>query len=282
MLKIKDYDFLISSYRRVDTYLKGDQDLAVFSEVIVSFCVCVEKIIKIILHKKNPALVFDANKITDSTILAIILKKEESINTSHMFEVINRFNKVKKTIFTDGEVGALQDIYKARSHFMHSYKKDLHTSSEKEDLIKKMGSLWGKISDLIVKEFGKDNLKKHAPAKKYTESELKNIFKEEVRELINYRSYRSTPTSLIETTLTTPLSPLGLGFVMCPRCQKNTLSKNEESFIGVYEKLNTLDYIESGNLYKCKNCNLELTENQYKIAKEIFWEQNKIHLDDSF
>ncbi len=76
------YRYLIDLYHKVDDYLTGNENNEdILPDIVVSFCVVIEKILKIKLYKKNPLLIYDVSKFKDpSKLLAIINKVDKNLN----------------------------------------------------------------------------------------------------------------------------------------------------------------------------------------------------------
>jgi hypothetical protein len=269
--------YLLLLYRKVADFLSTesvkDEELP---DVMVSFCTVIEKILKIKLHKKNPVLIFSASQLKDeNSLVAVILKKEKDIETLKIKDILSRFIVVFDNYFTPDEAQALIDIYGVRNFFIHGYKADDKINFISEDIIKKMGTIWEKISFIAISLFGKENIKSSKPRKKYSEQELEAVLEEEVRKMI------ARPLSLgysYSLPLTTDVETFGYGrtTLRCPRCGTNNFSQDSQgetldrnfSIQSTFFSKYPLSYLNSG-LYKCTNCNLELTEKQYEIAKKI-------------
>lgn len=276
------YSFLLRNYSRVNQYLsKKSPNEDEFTDMVISFCVVVEKVFKIKLHRKNPFLVFDPSRFKDrDAFIRIALKKENSIETSKFNEIVIRFKEVFNEVLNEDEEQILLDIYKVRNKLIHSYKPDNKLSIDRNDLLKKMGTVWEKISDITARLFTKEQIEKRTPKKKYTEKELENVLEKEVREMIkpkrrgirahtSTKKYKSSVFLDDESVFSNSVfdirsSPYGIHKKKCPRCGEMTFSK-EDDFTDVILP----SYSESPNLYKCGNCDLELTERQYRIAKKL-------------
>lgn len=279
-----NYQYLLSLYHRVDAYLNDDShDKKILPEVIVSFCTVIEKILKIKLHRKNPVLVFENAKIkTDRDLCEIILGKENDVVTAKIGQVLDRFGVVFKDVLSDDEIQALREVYSIRNFFIHGYKPDDETTFDSEDITKKMGTIWGKISTQAVKLFGKEIKKTAEPKKKYSESELEEVLKKEVMEKIKLdRRYATHSLMSYGTGMGigggTVLSGY-LGGEVCPRCGNHSFSFEPFSYTGsafsptaAYSAVTIEDaYLgKFSDLYRCSMCNLELTKKEYEIAKEI-------------
>ena len=277
------YQYLLNFYLRVDDYLSNEEtDFDNLPEIIVSFCIVVERVLKIKLYRKNVFLIFDGNKLKeDDLFVGIALKKEkDKVETIRFRNIIDRFKVVFKNIFSEDELQTLLDIYEVRNYFIHGYKEDKKITFDQEDLVKRMGTVWGKISQLAVILFGKKAIKRSEPKKKYTEEELEKVLIKEVQEKIkpqqgNLYSYASVLNT--ESIVTWPSDS-------CPRCGFNgfSLEKNNlDIFSGIYNPANTISVTVGSildsygfsdglsGLYKCKKCHLELTPKEYEIAKRI-------------
>lgn len=273
----KDYKYLLHLYSRVDDYLTNNQNnQEELPDIVVSFCTVIEKIIKIKLHKKNPVLIFDNSKMKDSNTLAIIVnKKEKDIETIKIAEILARFKIIFKNIFSDDELQALLDIYYIRNNFIHGYKEDNKILFDEEDVIKKMGTIWDKISKQAIILFGMDSVKKSNPKKKYTEEELEKVLIEEVRTKIKstqkwYGAYGVIPDS---TSYQGIYDSYWGTSEKCPRCGSyGFLLENSET--DVLTRINMFQLGNFSDLYKCKKCHLELTRKEYEIAKILNMEKH--------
>lgn len=258
----KDHKYLLGLYYKVDDYLTNNQNNQEgLPDIVVSFCIVVEKIIKIKLHKKNPVLLFDNSKIKENDALVAIISKKEK-------------NLVFKNIFSDDEMQALLDIYAIRNGFVHGYKPDSNILFDEEDVIKKLGTIWEKILNQAVILFGKDSIKKNKPKKKYSEEELEKVLEEEVRTKIKpiqrgngiQRGY-----GLDGDMLQVSGSVFGFTGERCPRCGSYEFSLDDRLNSDIYSVTSVSMYpIRTfSDLYKCKKCHLELTRKEYEIVKKL-------------
>ncbi len=280
----KDYKYLLRLYSQVDDYLADIPNKQEnLPEIIVAFCITTEKIFKIKLHSKNPVLVYENSKTKDDdALISIIKEKELNIETIKIRETLSRYNLMFVDEFSDDEIQVLIDIYNIRNHFVHGYKPDNDVLLEKENLVKKMGTVWEKISVQAVSIFGKDLIKSNKPKKKYSEEELEKVLIEEVKKKIQSTEYNPFSSVTIRgfnhrnlitsdrLSIHTPnaFSLMGSGD-QCPRCDSfefylDSQSLNAVSLSSLYEYGKTFS-----DLYKFKNCNLELTKKEYEIAKKL-------------
>ncbi len=282
----ENYKYLLRLYSQVSDYLADITNKQEnLPEVIIAFCVVSEKIFKIRLHNENPVLVYDNCKFKeDDALVTIVKNKELNIETIKIREAINRYKLVFSNEFSDDEMQALIDIYNVRNHFIHGYKSDDYVLSDEENIIKKMGTVWEKISIQAISIFGKNLIKDNKPKKKYSEEELEKVLTEEVKkkiesitqdydpiEYIHTRNFRVQPPNIqIQDQFSMYNSALN-GFIgeRCPRCGSYDFSLNMPdlnwpSFPSMYN----YNQIFS-DLYKCKKCNLELTAKEYEIAKKL-------------
>jgi len=165
-------------------------------------------------------------------------------------------------------------LYEIRNKLIHSYKEDISIITNEDDVIKKMGAIWEKISSMIVSLFGDDAIKTSIPKKKYLDVELEAALKEEVRKKIDSRSPYSTimrfadasisfaPENIKDSYGLSEYSPPGED--ICPRCGHLTLARRNNYSSYFAHKLTT-----SGDLYFCRKCNLELTKRELEMAREI-------------
>lgn len=270
--KISNHKYLLSLYSRVDEFL-SDEDVAQHDlpNIIVFFCTVTEKILKIKLYNKNPILVFDGSRVKDDNSISIIaLKKEKDIETLRIENIINRFSMVFRNIFTSDELQALRDLYHIRNCFVHGYKTDDKIDFDTEDILKKMGTVWEKITKQAIILFGKDIIKENKPKKKYSEEELEKVLTEEVKKKIQGTKYSFGQYPYEYQDLISYSTLIG---ETCPRCGSNSFSK-ERGEDGLEPFMFTgISRLYSGDgivdLYKCKKCHLELTQKEYEIAKKI-------------
>lgn len=279
MAKKADYTFLLQNYSKISEYLSSDTPAKEdFPDIVISFCTVVEKILKIKLHKKNPILVFDLGVIKDANTLArISLRKEETVITARIDEIVRRFRLIFPKDFSEDKEQALLEIYQIRNRFIHDYKPTNKISFDQEDLVKKMGTIWEEVSDLAIKLFGKQEIKRSIPKKKYSEQELEQVLENEVQEMIRPVHVIGTGFGVLRsaTAARASFSPTFSSFgEQCPRCDKYTLSlgtnKNSLWAGGIGGSMATYVFPQNNSsLYKCESCNLELTSKQYAMAKRI-------------
>lgn len=281
MTKKINHGYLLLLYSRVNEFLSNGKLLKEdLPDVIVSFCTVAEKILKIKLHDKNPVLVFDRTELNDNNKLStVILKKENDIKTSDIVNIIERFEIVFKGIFTSDELQVLRDIYRVRCCFVHGYKSDNKINFNAEDIVKKMGTLWEKISKMAILLFGRKTISDYKPKKKYSEQELENVLISEVKEKIKqkksslgaYGSFGAYKYGTFNSTLLNSSPSIFLSSPdVCPRCKERGFSFEEREPFSVLDAYG-LDHgrLVRLGLYKCYNCGLELTPREYEIAKEI-------------
>ena len=261
------YPYLLLLYHRVDGFLDNrDIDKKLVPDIVVSFCVVLEKIIKIKLHTENPFLVFDSSKFKEDDSLVMVAKKEEkNIETIRIVDAINRLRLVFRDIFTDDELQALEDLYNLRNQFVHSYKLDSDIDFNIENIVKKMGTIWEKISEHAVIILGKKNIKGSKPKRKYTEEELEEVLVEEVRKKIS----PSNNSIFTFPDISRPPISSWQGGERCPRCKGYGFSEGPFDFDSLrFTGYLSADQLGSG-LFKCKECNLELTTKEYRIAQGL-------------
>lgn len=271
-----NYKYLLRLYYLVDEYLADSKEnYDNLPEVIVAFCVVVEKVLKIKLYKKNPVLVFDGSKFRDDdALMAIVNKKESDIETIRVREVIGRYKLLFNDEFSDDELQVLIDIYNIRNHFIHGYKSDELILLDRENIIKKMGTVWERVSNLVFTLFSKEVIKASRPKKpkqKYSEEELEEVLIEEVKKKIQSTKNEYGVFGFGDHVYQTPdyNSFLSFSGEKCPRCNSYGFSLNKPDF----DMLSvTTIYSQQGffsDLYRCKKCNLELTRKEYEVAKKL-------------
>lgn len=286
----KNYQYLLRIYSLVDEYLASSPDKEeVLPEMIVSFCIIVEKLLKIKLHENNPVLVYENAKIKENdALISIIKNKENNIETINIRDTLSRYKLMFPDDFSEDEMQVLIDIYNSRNHFVHSHKADDDMLLEKDNLIKKMGTVWEKISKQAISIFSKDLIKANKPEKKYSEEELEKVLTEEVRKKIQSVDGLGFPQisnslSILESLEYTRNSsflsdpsyiyrnPFSYNKESCPRCGSFEFYLDEPELFPS-SAITVSSYCHGrtfSDLYKCKKCNLELTRKEYEIAKKI-------------
>lgn len=282
-----NYKYLVSLYSRIGEYLSTEPiDVDTLPEMIVSFCVVTERMLKAKLYRKNPILVFDSSKIKeDSALTAVTLGKEDNIETIKIRQMTERLKLVFKTFLSESELQALVDIYDIRNRLVHGYKPDSKVDYSHDDVLNKMGTIWEKLAPLATTLFGKNTIKRSRPIKKYTEEELESVLIDEVRQKIKSNSHGIGMLDV--TTYDIPNQVWGaqgwdgLNYLRkqetCPRCGSGTFSleaNGVDSYNPFYEDLVFKNYLHgsrvgSSGLYKCSKCHLELTPKEYAIAKDL-------------
>jgi len=241
-------------------------------EIVVAFCIVTEKLFKIKLHDKNPVLVYENSKIKENDALVTIVKnKELDTETIRIKQTFERYKLMFDKKFSDDDIQVLFDIYNARNHFVHGYRSDDHILSDVENIIKKMGTVWEKISNLAVTIFGKDLIKANKPKKKYSEEELEKVFMNEVETKIQPTNEddRSHYLGMYSYDISNSFGYHHFSDEKCPRCGFYGFSLDSSQNI---DTIAVQFYMPRGgitDLYKCKRCNLELTRKEYEIAKKI-------------
>ena len=255
----QNYEYLLRLYSSVDEYLSGvSTKQENLPEVVVSFCIATEKILKIKLHDENPVLVYEGTKIKGNDALtAVVKKKETSMDTIRIQDVIDRYKLMFDGEFTDDEVQVLSDIYNIRNHFMHGYKSDDEVLSDKENIVKKMGTVWEKISNQVISIFGKDTIKANKPKKKYSEEELEKVLIEQVKRKIQptkdiYGTVSFTTDVICPTPIYSCASVLSCTSEKCPRCGSYGFSLDEPNS-NMFLVTSVYGTNGSSGLYKCKN-----------------------------
>ena len=273
--KKENYQHLLRLYSLVDEYLSDiPAKQTNLPEIVVSFCIVTEKILKIKLHNKNPVLVYENAKIKDNNaLIAVIKKKEFNIETIKIRETIARYRLMFDKEFSDDEAQVLIDIYDVRNHFVHGYKSDNDILSDRENIVKKMGTVWEKISAQAISNFGKKLIKANKPKEKYSKEELEKVLIEEVRKKIepdrnNFDGFLINPVSFVRAT---PYTHFTNDLVeICPRCGEYGFSKNGQGGSGSrFSTISANPLSVTSDLFKCNKCNLELTEKEYEIAKKL-------------
>lgn len=301
----QDNFYLQNIFKKISQLLeKNLEDIseAEIAEASHDFCILIERILKMKLYQKNPLLVFDASRIDNNNLLPIARGEDLSFNTIKFEETLKRFNYIFLNFsFGDYFTPVLTSLYEEnRNPLTHSYKsdKDIVNLKNKEKIVKDIGSLFPWFSD-IAKDFIDIS---EAPAdisigKKYTEEELEEIFKEELKKkLIYYKnndyftnSLNTSNTNFLKVSELKPITfmePLKPGLIDIPQIEPSFSSRdisihNECPRCRLYKlkspgKDNLYNYLvypaQSQNnsyLYKCSNCNLELTEKEYQMSKKI-------------
>lgn len=267
-----NHKYLLGLYHKVNDFLTVDKgDKGNLPDIIVSFCTVVEKILKIKLHEKNPILVFDQLKCKDADLLvAITMRKEKNIETVKIAETVERFKLVFSKIFSDDELQALIEVFYIRNSFIHGYKPDDEIVFKADDVVKKIGTIWEKVSKEAASLFGEKSIKKITPKKKYSEEELEQVLIEGVKSKIK----SSRDLGLFNYYEIQPVNTFNNFYPFtgekCPRCGAYGFSLDgldQEMFNqGIFERYPPYTFTD---LYKCKKCNLELTKKEYEIAKKL-------------
>lgn len=272
-MKYKNYQYLLRLYFLVDGYLSESSDRREnLPEVVVAFCILIERLFKIKLHTENPILVYDVSKLKeDDALICVIQGKEDGIETIKIWETLKRYTLVFRGQFSEAEMQIFSDLHNVRNNLVHGYKSDDIVLSDEENLVKKMGTVWEKVSVQMRSLFGESRIKKNRPKKRYSEEELERVLIEEVRTKI--RSNRNEYGIVLGTmrSMGSFTSAFGYDGEMCPRCQSYgfSLDGSNSKFLSAIDT-NTYFYPPtSSDLYKCRNCNLELTKKEYDIAKKI-------------
>lgn len=263
-----NHKYLINLYHFVGDYLSSNKnDEEDLPSVIVSFCIVCEKIFKLVLYKKNPVLIFSNQKIKeDDALIAIAKKVNTKIETIKMRDVVNRFKMFFEDKFSENEMQSILSLYDLRNELVHGYVIDKEILADPEDIIKKMGTVWSKISEEASYLFGKNEIKYSKPKRRYIEAELEQVLIEEVRKKIKNKedSLFSSTMSFVPEISESFVSPYAEK--RCPRCGSYSfiLKKSNDS---PYESL--VLYSGMASLYLCAECGLELTQKEYEIAKKI-------------
>jgi hypothetical protein len=276
VIKEENFNYLLRLYSQVGDFLAeistGADDLP---DVVVSFCTVTEKIFKIKLYNENPVLVYENTKIKEcDALVAVIKRKELGIGTIKIRDALSRYNLMFENEFSEDEMQAILDIYDVRNNFLHGYKSDDDVLSDKESIIKKMGTVWEKISAQAVSIFGKDLIKANKPQKKYSEEELEKVLIEEVKTKIKptINEYGASAFVDINTYQAYNFdSTFGLAGEKCPRCGSFGFSLDSQN-LSIFPMANVGAYGQNrtvSDLYKCKRCGLELTKKEYERAKKI-------------
>lgn len=269
----KDYWYLINIYSYVDEYLsdKAAQEDRI-TEVIVNFCTVIEKIIKIQLYNKNPILIYENSQIKDNNALIAIIKKNIEIDMKTIIfeEALTRYQLLFNR-FSEDEIIVIRDIYKHRKNLVHWINPDNNIILERENILKKMGTVWSKVSKEMASVFGNSLIKSRKPKKVYSETELEKILEEEVKKKID-KWNNNTITWTIRFYTNSHIRKLwySLGEEKCPRCGNYSFSlDNWNDYDIINRTASKLWNYWVSNLYKCSECNLELTQKEYEISKRI-------------
>lgn len=278
--RVVKHDFIIGLFTQVDSYLSGDSpDVKLLPSSLINFCIVTEKVLKMHLYKKNKTLAYDISKFkdTDQLVAVALGKAKDCLVTIQYEEVIQRFKMIHKRIFSDEEVEILRDLYRLRNCFVHSHKSDSDIDFVSEDIVKRMGTLWPKISKLAIKVLGKVNIKSTSPKKTYSEEELRAVLIEEVRKKINQPTQSSTEAVTFGDLLNRQPVFTATG-LMCPRCGSEKFGQETDSFVA-WNRDNIMWSSEGSqktfmslrspisDIYKCQKCNLELTEKEYELYR---------------
>lgn len=301
-----DYAFLITSYHFVNEYFSNGYKEENFLQAVVSFCTVAEKILKIKLYETNKLLPYKINlnilekkENQKNIVKAIISGKHNDFKTFSLFEILDKYDFIfTPEPFEKDEIEHLRKLVDVRNTLIHSHLPDADLKKRKEDLDKKMGSLWEKLSSDMIARFG--SLSKVEPKKKYTDDELKQVLIEEVKKKINLdtnicidNSYAGCSVyggnncrSFINYYKDGAEDINGMAYtmrkgVLCPRCCVGDFHKSLDDPYSNFNPAFNSDRIRiyrgdlygtqnySENLYSCDRCNLELTDREFEIAKEL-------------
>ncbi len=285
-------------YSRVDEFLAGEVDTNDIPDIIVSFCIVVERLLKIKLYERNPLLVFEDKVITNSSIAIIALGRKTEHHTAQIKIILGRYGIIFEKVFTEDEFQAIGDIFDLRNDFIHGYADDSSVNYDPDSIVIKIGTVWTKVSEIAVSIFGKKFIKMSNRKKKYTEKQLEKVLEEEVRKMIQSLPslarrneqiavlMNSSPNLEIDEKLFAAPYHVDLhsadvfrgltgGDEVCPRCHSRSfvLTKDETNwsfYNSLYAAVPQVLINENlSNLYKCRQCHLELTPKYYAIAKRI-------------
>lgn len=274
----QNYQYLLHLYTVVNAYLDQPAKQENLPDIIVSFCIVVEKLFKIKLHKESPVLVCDSGALKkDEVIINLIKGIDQNTNTIRIRETIGRYNLMFQGEFTDTEMQSLLGIYDVRNHFVHDYRADDDTLSNKDDLLNIMGTVWERISAIAISIFGQELIKSSIPKKKYSEEELENVLIEEVKKKIAYLK-KTNGLPLAYSILNEDFPALFSG-EKCPRCGSYGFSVDNTENSSTFTYRYTDGLHSMADLYKCKECHLELTRKEFEIAKK---EKSKTIISNSW
>jgi hypothetical protein len=282
--KAKEYDYLLHLYARVNKYLNDDrQKIGELQEVIVSFCIVVERILKMKLHTKNPLLVFDVSRFKndDGLLSTLALGTEDSVETINIYSALARFEILFKKQLSKDEVESIKNIYNIRNKFVHSYCSEDEMIADKEGVVTQMSFIWPKISKITQSILGKERILSIKPKKTYTEEEFKKAMLEEVMKKIR-QPVKNIYGNIAEITLDESTGYFNTSSKQCPRCGNLSFNASDSygsSGFGIggnvsfFEPAIYSSVIGRGvggfelhaQLYKCSKCNLELTQNDYDL-----------------
>lgn len=274
MKKSDNYHYLIELHSSIDEYLSSSTpNHDKLQTIVVSFCIVTEKIFKIQLYKKNPLLVYNYKKLKeDDAFITIINKKERNVETISIGQLIERYSLLFDERFSGEEMQIIRDLFNIRNHFIHSHQPDNYHLNNADIIITKMGTVWSQISSQSKEIFGNSLIKVKKPKKTYSDSQLKELLKNEVKKKIEKKGNFDEIWSHVVLTEEYPAFGIGKS-ERCPRCGKYGFEKEPFNTIttcatGSYY-FNDFKNYNSDGLYKCKSCNLELTKKEFEIAKEI-------------
>jgi len=274
-MKKNEYKYLLYLYNQVNRFLSSRdvESDECFPEKLVSFCIVIEKLIKIKLYKKNHVLIFDVSNLKDLDMLvAIIDGSDKNIETIRIDLLLERCKSFFPNFLTENELSVLRDIYRIRNQFIHDYKSDDCIKYDKLDIISKMGSIWDKISRHTNTVFGKELIVKNQPKIKYTEEQLNKVLEDEVRmKIMNTELDMGAILRYRHDENYNNINLFQLGTDMCPRCGSYGFELSGDHDLFLYEVYRLNGHLSNRflDLYKCKSCNLELTRKEYEIARKI-------------
>lgn len=277
--KIEEYEFLLRKYHEVSDYIGNKKpDFLILPDVIVSFCIFIERLLKIKLYKENPLLPYRSNYLTNfDNLVGIIKKKESGLKTLEFGDTINLYRKIFPNSFNDAEEGIFLEIYKIRNEFVHSHRADIDRVLSYDDIFTKIATVWGGISKIAKTIFGERAVKSVKPSKVYTDEDLRRIQEEEVKKIIGSKIFgnRDFTTSFVPHVDMHDVYSIDMAYIkneQCPRCGRHAFLPRKDnkppSYLDVQIEWN--EYLPiTPDVYKCNHCGLEFTRNQYEIAKRI-------------
>jgi len=256
----KKLDSVANTLRKKSVH-KGD-----LLEAVLNLTFVLEQFFKIKIAKKNILLVY--SKLPETDQIKKILNKEcvENNNTIKALDAFNLFKILFPKTRLAKQKQSVELIITARNEIYHHivpYKKI--NNAELQKLV--LTTFHALIND------SQTVFKYKAPAKQegttFTTEEVEKIFDKVVEKKIQKRDSLFTPGMTIAGYYNEPLPISGIlstTGLECPRCGFYTLQSPTEDLSFV---LSASRSFAPGVLYKCQNCHLELTEEEYEAVQRI-------------
>ncbi|MDD2657644.1 MAG: hypothetical protein PHD04_03240 [Candidatus Pacebacteria bacterium] len=264
-------DFLKEKALRIQNILNATDPSAedVYSTVL-DLVFLLEQIIKIRIGQKNLLLIY--KEMPKNQNIKKILNHEavEGVHTLQISAALELFKILyPKSQITKGSstAGVLIESRNELYHHVVPYKK-----YPRETLLKLSHDLYSiQLSDL------KSIIGEIPPIKngseKISREEVANLFKDLVRQKMSLGEYLPYGLGYSALSVMSPSVVGTWGTEKCPRCGMFTFSEKSPPLFRIsYQIPGKIDIA----YYQCTNCHLELTPEEYSVAKEIMREQGGV------